>query len=335
MRRFVCAAVVVAAQLSSAVDGASVDDFYAGTFTHTTTIVYRLYAPDTSTPGQTFPIVLALHGVGERGDNNTAQLVNGVINWANDRYQTVNPSFVLAPQCPSSETWVDASWSTGVYTLTPSISTSLGTVVALLDSLVGVLPVDTSRQYVTGLSMGGMGTWDLMMRFPQRWAAAVPVCGAVDTTMYTSVSALPIWTYHGSADGVVPPLGTRRTMFNLALDGNPVVFPFCAVGVPSCTELTRPELSAVADTATLLYSELDGVGHSAWNYAYADSVMFRWIFQHSRQPTTVSPDNRPRVSGVCASALVPSKLVDLRGRAFPGAHATRRLPAVHVVERRP
>lgn len=156
---YTCSALLLFCAGAGAV---SVSDFLAGSYTHGgTTIVYRLFVPySTPAPGRMYPIVLALHGVGERGSDNSAQLGNHIIDWADETRQAANASFVLVPQCPSDEYWVGDGWgvwASGVYTQTPAIAPALGAVMALLDSLVSALPVDLQRQYVTGLSMGGDG----------------------------------------------------------------------------------------------------------------------------------------------------------------------------------
>jgi len=303
----------------------TVDDFYAGVITcNGTTVRYRLFSPDTAgSPGRAFPIVLALHGVGERGEDNYLQLGNKVINWADETRQAANPSFVLAPQCPSNAYWALDGWGTwdqGVYTISPTINAPLATVMHLLDSLVGVLPVDTNRQYLTGLSMGGMGAYDLMVRYPRRWAAAVPVCGAVDTTLVDNLVPMPIWAFHGAADGIVPPLGTRTTMRHIESLGQTVVYPSCGVEVTGCTPLTTQQEAEAAQTARYLYTEIPDGGHFAWDYAYVDDAMFTWVFLQAKDSDPVTArDFVRRASTYTPRQQSAGSAVDLCGRMVRGA----------------
>ena len=271
---------------------ATVDDFQARSHTfHNTTLQYRLFIPascDTvNPPGLRYPVILCLHGAGERGTDNKAQLGNGIINWADARYQARNPCFVVAPQCPEGLRWADFPWKPGVYKLSGvPVSNVMKTVISLLDSLIREFPIDTCRQYITGLSMGGCGTWDALSRFPDRFAAAAPVCGGVHTTMASTLKNIPIWTFHGANDGTIDPIGTRRIVANLESLGIAAVYTDCHP-TPNCLVRRDSVISRQLQSAKLLYSEYCCIGHKAWINAYADSLLFQWMFLQSKHPATI------------------------------------------------
>jgi predicted peptidase len=273
--------------LINALLGATINDFAAGSMTYNgTTVVYRLYSPADIVAGQRYPLIVALHGAGDRGNNNTAQLRYGFMNLVGESEQRVRPCFVFAPQCPVNHFWATGGWERGVYEQSTSPTGALSTTVHLLDSLVAVLPMDTNRLYVTGISMGGMGTWDLITRYPERFAAAVPVCGAVDTAKLIPLAALPLWTYHGSADDIIPPLGTRTAMRKFADMGQAVVYPRCGATAPSpCAPLSAAALQVELPNAHKIYTEFAGAGHNVWDNAYGDTMMLRWMFLQTRKTT--------------------------------------------------
>jgi predicted peptidase len=133
-----------------------------------TTLPYRLFIPDNYNPTKKYPLVLALHGSGNRGSDNLQHIQSTRLatSWADPVNQTQYPCFVVAPQCPLNQSW--------------NVEPIAATVSDLLDSLTREFNIDLNRQYITGLSMGGYGTWDMITRFPNRFAAAIPMsagCG--------------------------------------------------------------------------------------------------------------------------------------------------------------
>lgn len=224
------------------------------------TLAYRLFVPKNYQAARKYPLMLTLHGAGERGNNNTSQLLhdfNGM--WAADSAQNLRPFFVVAPQCPSDSQWVNAPWSTGSYDLDKiAISEPMKSVVAILDSLAKEFNLDADRIYVSGISMGGYGSWFLAMKYPDRFAAVVPVCGAADPKKAASLSKLPIWTFHAEDDGVVPVKGTREMVAALRAAGSNVKY----------TE----------------YPMALGIKHPSWVPAGKTPELAPWVLQQSRTP---------------------------------------------------
>ena len=172
------------------------------------TLPYRLLVPSNYDAKLSYPVVLAMHGLGERGNDNEAPLkANDLGNvWARDTVQTKHPSFVIVPQCPGDSTWI--RWNVPVDSA--PITPTLKTVYELLDSLQHEYHIDVNRIYMVGLSMGGFATWDLVARYPQRFAAIVPIAGWGDTSKATLFKSLPIWAFHGNADNVILVAGTKN-----------------------------------------------------------------------------------------------------------------------------
>ncbi|MBE0642270.1 MAG: prolyl oligopeptidase family serine peptidase [Bacteroidales bacterium] len=209
---------------------------------------YRLFVPETVDTAR-LPLVVFLHGSGERGSDNVRHLVNGVMNFVSPAVQAEFPSIVLVPQCPEGKRWVEADWKVRYFTRPERISPSLEQVIELIQYIIEKELVDTQRIYITGLSMGGIGTWDLIARFPSMFAAAVPVCGGGDTTTANLLKDMPIWAFHGAKDDVILPQLSRSMVTALQRIG-----------------------------ASPGYTEYPDLGHGIWDRVYTDRTMFRWLF---------------------------------------------------------
>jgi predicted peptidase len=135
-------------------------------------LAYRMMEPDYN-PHRKFPLVVFLHGSGERGSDNDTQLKWGLMNFATPENMSRYPAFVLAPQCPSQDSW--SPYDEDIKN--PPEKKSMRLLIALIQKLIKEGRVDPSRIYLTGLSMGGFGTFDALQRYPDLFAAAVPVCG--------------------------------------------------------------------------------------------------------------------------------------------------------------
>src|SRR2546427_2518710 len=178
---------------SGTASAVTVDDFVARRYTNSQGVLpYRLFIPTNYTVAQRFPLVLFMHGAGERGNDNRNQLVGqtGELVFASETNQLKYPSFMLAPQCPQYASWTDTDIRLEV--------------LGLITALQSEFSIDADRLYITGLSLGGFGTWDYIGRYPGMYAAAVPMSGA-DTTGAATHSRvqIPIWDFHAADDGVV------------------------------------------------------------------------------------------------------------------------------------
>lgn len=215
---------------------------------------YRLLRPAKEEKGTTYPLVIFLHGAGERGTENETPIVHGVKEFATPGARKDFPCFLIAPQCPDGKRWVEVDWSLRSHEMPKDPSEPEALLLKLLHSLEQSHPIDKSRIYVTGLSMGGYGVWDLISRYPNRFAAAVPVCGGGDESQGIQAAKIPVWAFHGAKDGVVIPERSRNMIEALKKAG-----------------------------ANPKYTEYADVGHDAWNRAYADPAMMRWLFSQKQE----------------------------------------------------
>lgn len=174
---------------------------------------YHLFVPDGYDAGRTYPLVVVLHSVGWRGKgfDNLLKLPPAKV-LASAKVQKDHPCFVLVPYCgDGKDQWVNLPWKHGSYDVDAvAISEPLANVVAAMQGLGEKYRLDASRRYVVGGSMGGYGTWDLLCRYPDLWAAAVPVAGAGDPSVAGELTGVGIWAFHGERDKVIPVAGTRE-----------------------------------------------------------------------------------------------------------------------------
>ncbi len=272
-------------------------DFQAGSFTSkgSLQIVYRIYIPKNYTPAKTYPLVMTLHGAGQWGNDDTLQLDTHFSSmWADSANQAKHPAFVLSPQCPNNTNiypygWMNTNWANGTYNYNSiSITPNLQAVVELLDSISRRYSIDTLREYAAGMSMGGYASWYLMMRFPQRFAAVVPVCGAADTSRAASVKNVSVWAFHAADDNVVPVSGSRQMIGAITAVG----------GHPKYTE----------------YPASMQVGHASWTPASLDTGLIPWVFSQARSgPVPVIRIKRNKKPA-------PASVIDVLGqkkKAFP------------------
>jgi predicted peptidase len=215
---------------------------------------YRLLGPKSITPGTRYPLVIFLHGAGERGNDNLSQLKYFPTWMAEQSARKAHPCFVLAPQCRDEQKWVDVDWSKIESTpQSPTPTVDMMAVIAALEDTLQREPIDPARISLTGLSMGGYGSWDLAARMPDRFAAVLPICGGGDEATAAKIKDLPIWCFHGDADTAVRVERSRTMIEALRAAG----------GAPK-------------------YSELAGVGHDSWTPAYRDPDVLAWLFAQKK-----------------------------------------------------
>lgn len=245
-----CSALLLLAGIASAAD-----DYAAKSFTGTQGVLpYRILAPAGIAAGTKYPLVIFLHGAGERGSDNQKQLAHGGALFMDPKNRAAYPAFVVFPQCPDDKRWVEVDWSDSKPHQQPNEpSVPMALLLDLIPSLITSLPIDSSRVYVMGLSMGGFGTWDIVARRPNGFAAAVPICGGAADATAPLLAKLPVWAFHGDQDPTVKVGRTRSMIAALKQAG----------GDPK-------------------YSELPGVQHNAWDAALAEPGLLPWLFAQKR-----------------------------------------------------
>lgn len=273
---FLLATTVILGMASICVQGAIQDDkllLKSFDAANGVTLPYRLYVPETIAMDQPLPVLLFLHGAGERGNDNSlplitdCELLNRIMNEP-DRY----PCILVIPQCAQDAQWVDTPWSEGNYSVDEiPMSRYLAAVKELLSSLEEEYSIDPGRRYITGLSMGGFGTWDMIMRYPRTFAAAIPICGGGDPTQAPRLLDIAIRTYHGSADTAVPVAGTR----------------------------TMAAAMELYDAPLFAYTEIAGADHGIWGDIYRREETAEWLFAQRRDESLLfwgDPDQDNRVT---------------------------------------
>jgi predicted peptidase len=221
---------------------------------------YQVYVPADFAPDRAWPVILFLHGSGERGDDGLRQTQVGLpsaIRWSRERFAAI----VVMPQLPGGCTWTGDMAAMAMATLETAVAEFHG---------------DEDRLYLTGLSLGGYGTWLLAAEHPGKFAAIAPVCGGIvpppggvssvtqlPSTVgaadpYAAAAALigktPTWIFHGADDPVIPPSESRRMAAALQAVGNEARF-----------------------------TEFPGVGHGAWDPAYGNAELWAWLFAQRRR----------------------------------------------------
>ena len=199
---------------------------------------YLLFLPESyaQSTNQKFPLILFLHGAGERGSDLDSVKRHGI-----PKIVETNPDFpfiAVSPQCPEDSWW----------------TSELHTINGLIEEVVEKYQVDTSRIYLTGLSMGGFGTWSLASMYPERFAAIAPVCGGGEVRqILRSLVEMPIWTFHGQKDDVIPFSRSEEIVLALKKNGSSIKFT--------------------------IYPE---AGHDSWTETYDNPELYKWFLKHSR-----------------------------------------------------
>ena len=206
------------------------------TITKTLTCKYLLFLPDGyGEEEKRWPLMLFLHGAGERGDDLNKVKVHGPPKIVEKKKDF--PFIVVSPQCPAGVWWND----------------QLDVLINLLDEIVAKYDVDTERIYLTGLSMGGYGTWALASKHPDRFAAAAPICGGGMRIMAYGLKDVPIWAFHGAKDQVVPVEESKEMVAAVKVRGG--------------------------NAKLTVYPEAN---HDSWTETYNNPELYDWFLKHRK-----------------------------------------------------
>jgi poly(3-hydroxybutyrate) depolymerase len=259
----------------------TVDNFVPRKYTNSSGVLpYRLFIPTNYSPAQKLPLVLFMHGAGESGSDNRYQLVGqtGALVFASETNQLKYPSFMVAPQCPMGSSWADSNIRLRVAGLMAALQSEFG--------------IDADRLYITGLSLGGFGTWEYISRYTNMYAAAIPMSGA-DTTGQASLirPKIPIWNFHAVDDNVVSE-GNSSAIIDLLrrAGGNPI------------------------------YTRYATGGHAIWTFAYNTPVLMDWVYAQKRgSPAALPP--RITIDGPLADPIYAANevVLNLTGTADDSA----------------
>jgi predicted peptidase len=229
---------------------------------------YQVFIPDNWSSSERWPVILFLHGTGERGDDGLVQTEVGIgraIRLDRSRF----PAVIVMPQCSKEKWWAES----------PMDDVAIKSLEAATKEFHG----DPQHTYLTGLSMGGYGTWHLAGKYPGRFAAIAPICGGIlmpdisrqqspdDLKPYTEAAKkmgnhTSVWIFHGGADDVVPVTESQRMAE--AMKG--------VIGQETLYTGPHAIMTGIAG-AEVLYTEYPGVGHNSWDNAYAEHDLIPWL----------------------------------------------------------
>lgn len=224
----------------------------------TDTLLYRLLMPENFDPAKKYPVLFFLHGAGERGNNNEAQLLHGGKLFQSARMRQEFPAIVVVPQCPAKDFWANVQIrNTGErfgFQEGGEPGKAMSLLIDLVEEVRDLKYSDNKRFYVGGLSMGGMSTLEILRRKPKTFAAAFAICGGDNVANVKKYKKIPLWFFHGEKDTTVPSEKSKVVV----------------------AELQRLKAN---DVKLTLYPE---AGHNSWDAAFADPGLLPWLFSHKR-----------------------------------------------------
>ena len=222
------------------------------------TLNYRILKPLNYDPNKQYPVHLFLHGSGERGKDNSSQLTHGGSLFLKKENREKYNSWVIFPQCSKNDRWPSISsdlWDQVFENKIKKPNKSLGLVIRLMDEFIKKKDVDNQRIYLSGLSMGGMGTFEILYRRPDMFAAATPICGnGITQLAKLFANKVPVWIFHGSDDKVVSP------KYSL--------------------EMARAIIESGGSPKMTLYANVD---HNSWDNAFAEKYFLKWIHSKTKK----------------------------------------------------
>ncbi len=225
----------------------------------TDTLPYRLLLPENYDASKKYPLIYFLHGAGERGNDNEKQLVHGAKLFLKDSVRRNFPAIIVFPQCPSNSFWsnVDFKMQDGkrqfFFPEAREATMAMQMAQGLLKKLLKQYKVEKKQVYVGGLSMGGMGTFEIVHRNPKLFAAATPICGGGNTAWASQMKKSKWWIFHGAKDDVVPPYLSQQMADALKANGALIKFT--------------------------LYPEAN---HNSWDAAFSEPDFLPWLFAQKK-----------------------------------------------------
>ncbi|MES2417087.1 MAG: prolyl oligopeptidase family serine peptidase [Bacteroidota bacterium] len=234
--------------------------FKAAQFIHgTDTLKYRILYPENFNPNQKYPVLLFLHGRGESGNDNEKQLAHGASLFLADEFRKNNPAIVIFPQCAEDSYWanvkIEAVNTKRFFTFVKggSPTKAMDLLLKFTDQFLKQPFADRSSVYVGGLSMGGMGTFEILRRRPKVFAAAFAICGGDDVANVKKYKHIPLWIFHGGLDDVVTP----QFSFNIY----------------------RKLRQLGSDPKFTVYLKAN---HNSWDSAFAEPGLMPWLFANHK-----------------------------------------------------
>lgn len=219
------------------------------------TLPYRLYrSVKAESSTEALPLVVFLHGAGERGNDNAMQLFHCIRFFLEDSITSNYPFLLLVPQCPDEQRWVNTDWRLPEHQMEEEPTAQMKGVFSLIDCLKACGTIDPERIYICGISMGGFGVWDALQRRPETFAAAIAICGGGDPAYADGMKDTPIYVFHGLKDKLVIPQRSEQMAKALRAAGNKQV-------------------------KYITYSQL---GHLCWDKAFSTPGIFHWLFSHKK-----------------------------------------------------
>lgn len=219
------------------------------------TLKYRLFKSEDYSKTGSYALILTLHGSSLRGSDNRAQLKENRGPMELKRYikKHLLNAMIVSPQCPAGERWVETPWYGDSHSMPEEPNPTMTLTIALMKNLIRNQVVNPNRIYVTGLSLGGFGCWDIIQREPDLFAAAIPICGGGDTAQASRLKDLPIWIFHGDSDGIVKTKRSRNMFAALQKVGGKVK-----------------------------YTEYPNTGHDSFTPTYNDEKVLEWLFSQKK-----------------------------------------------------
>lgn len=222
------------------------------------TLRYRALAPENIRKDMKYPLVVFLHGAGERGIDNEKQLTWGGQMFLNPVNRAKYPAYVVFPQCPEDGYWAYPSRPVSLMPNEMPVlnepTKQIKLIKALINEYIGRGLVDADRVCIIGLSMGAMATYDFVSRYPDMVASAVAICGTVNPSRLKNANRVHWRIYHGDADNIVPVDASRAAYVELK-----------------------------KRNADVEYFEFPGCNHGSWNPAFNMPDFMKWIFSNSNQ----------------------------------------------------